>query len=222
MFKIVVIGANGKMGKTAQEAIGLMPNFSIIEKVNRNDNLDEILKSVKPDIAIDLTTHESVSKNSWTIVKNGVRPIIGTSGLSKHEMDDLSAYCQEKMLGGIIAPNFSLAFAFINKISKEFAKYYDDISIVEFHHAQKKDKPSGTARYTANIVGINESNIASVRSNGFLAKQQLYINSESERILIDHESFNRSSFLKGIQMSIEKVLKLENLVVGLENILETK
>lgn len=218
MLKVAIIGANGKMGKVAQEAIALMKNYSVVAKITREDNLESILTSLKPDIAIDLTSHESVQKNSWTIVKSGVKPIIGSSGLSTKEIDDLSKYCHEKKLGGLIIPNFSLAFAFINKVSKDFAKYYDDFSIVEFHHAQKKDKPSGTARYTAEIVGINESQIASVRSNGFLAKQQIYINSDSERIVIDHESFNRNSFLKGIQLSATKVTSLNNLVVGLENI----
>ncbi len=220
MIQVALIGAHGKMGKIAEDALNLMNNFTIVALIKRGENLAEILSSTKPDIAIDLTSHESVSQNTWDIVKSGVRPIIGTSGLSQEETKKLITFCNEKKLGGIIAPNFSIAFAFINKMSKGLAQYYDDISIVEFHHAQKKDKPSGTARYTAEIVGIEESSIASVRSNSFLAKQQIYVSSESERIVIDHESFNRNSFLKGIQLCLKEVVKLDHLVVGLENILK--
>ena len=219
MFKVAIIGANGKMGKIAEEAIKLTHDFSVVARVGRNDNLESVLSSLKPDIALDLTSHESVKQNSWTIVKSGVHPIIGASGLSMKDMDDLVSYCHEKKLGGLVIPNFSIAFAFINKVTKEFSQYYDDISIVEFHHAQKKDKPSGTARYTAEIAGVDENQIASIRSNGFLAKQQIYINSDCERIVIDHESFNRNSFIKGIQLSLNKVMKLNGMLVGLENII---
>jgi 4-hydroxy-tetrahydrodipicolinate reductase len=220
MLKVVVLGANGKMGKCVEMALSQMKGFEIVARIQREDDLETILKSTKPDIAIDVTSHESVLKNSWCLVKNGVRTIIGTSGLSMKDMDDLSLYCQEKKLGTLIIPNFSLAFALINRVSKEFSKYFDDVSIVEFHHAQKKDKPSGTARYSAEIFGLEESHIASVRSNGFLAKQQIYINSDSERIILDHESFNRSSFIKGIQLSLNKVTKINGLIVGLENVLD--
>lgn len=220
MKRVAIIGANGKMGKIVQQSIEALNEYTIVAKVNRNDNLDEILKSTKPHIAIDVTSYESVAQNTWTIVKNGVHPIIGTSGLGQREINELYQFCKEKKLGAFIVPNFSLAFALINKISREFAQYYSDFSIVEFHHAQKKDKPSGTAKHTANIVGVNENEIVSVRSNGFLAKQQLYINSESERIVIDHESFSRNSFVKGIQLCIEKVLVSHGLVVGLENIVQ--
>ncbi len=219
MHKVVVIGANGKMGKIVQEAISLMNDFSLVAEVNRGDDLENILKLHKPAIAIDVSSHSVVKQNAWTILKNGARPVVGASGLSLIELEELVSYCKDKKLGGLVIPNFSIAFAFINKVTKEFSEFYEDISIVEFHHAQKKDKPSGTARYTAKIANIDENQIASVRSNGFLAKQQIYINSESERIVIDHESFSRKSFIKGIQLSLNKVLKLDTMLVGLENAL---
>lgn len=219
MYKIVIIGANGKMGKLAEETINQMVNFSIVAKITRGNNLSEVLKSFKPDIAIDLTSYTCVRENALTIIKNGVRPVIGTSGLLENEIEELQVCCQEQQLGGLFIPNFSVGMACINKLLRELKPYFSDFSIVEFHHAQKQDKPSGTARYTANMLGIDEKHIASIRTNGFLAKQQVYINSENERIIIDQESFSRNSFMQGIQLSITKVLQLNQFIVGLENIL---
>lgn len=219
MTKALIIGAKGRMGKIAIEAIRLMEDFTVIAEVGRGQDLDAALKKTKPDIAIELSTHESVKENSWIIVRNNVRLIIGASGLKKQEIEELEEFCKENKLGGIVAPNFSLGMALSNKMAREMSLYFNDISIVEFHHAQKKDKPSGTARYTAELCGVNESDIVSIRSNGFLAKQQVLISGEGERLVIDHESFNRDSFRKGIQLCCKKVLDLNELKIGLENII---
>ncbi len=217
--KIAVIGSNGKMGALANSVVESMENCALVAKINRNDNLDEVLKATRPDIAIELTSHESVLRNSHTIINNGIYPIIGSSGLKPLDIEELSSLCTRNNVGGIVAPNFSVGMALISKLSKDLKQYYNEFSIIEFHHAQKKDKPSGTARYTAEILGVKEEDICSIRSNGFVAKQQLYISSEGERILIDHESFDRTSFSKGISLCINKVMTLNNLILGLENIL---
>lgn len=219
MLKVAIIGAGGKMGLLAEEAVNLMDNATIVAKISRHDNLSEVLKSTKPDVAIELTNHLSVYDNACTILKNHVRPVIGSSGLSQLQIEEIQSYCHDAHQGGVFIPNFSIGVACTNKMVKELKQYFDDFAIVEFHHVQKTDKPSGTARYTANLIDLPEEQIASVRANGFLAKQQVYINSESERLIIDHESFSRKSFIKGIQISINKVMQLDSFIVGLEQIL---
>jgi 4-hydroxy-tetrahydrodipicolinate reductase len=218
-IKAAIIGSNGKMGQLANQVTQSMPNCSIVAQITRHDDLDAVLKLTKPDIAIELTSHESVFHNTQTIITNRVFPIIGSSGLKHEDIETLSLLCSDHKIGGIIAPNFSLGMALISKMAKELKQYYDEFSIIEFHHAAKKDKPSGTARYTSQLLGTNEQDICSVRSNGFVSKQQLYVSSPGERILIDHENFDRNSFAKGISLCINKVLSLDSLVVGLENIL---
>ncbi len=218
-IKIAIIGCNGKMGQLANKVINSMTNCSIVAYIGKNDDLDTILKSTKPDIAIELTSYESVYANAETIINNKVSPIIGSSGLKSSDTQALSLLCNNNKIGGIIAPNFSLGMALISKFTKDLKKYYNDFSIIEFHHAAKKDKPSGTARHTSELLDVDEQNICSIRSNGFIAKQQLYVTAPGERILIDHESFDRDSYSKGISLCINKVMNLNNLVVGLENIL---
>jgi 4-hydroxy-tetrahydrodipicolinate reductase len=219
-MRVAIIGAKGKMGVLADEAISAMPSVKEVIRVYSSDDLNDVLANTKPDIAIELTSHVSVARNAECIVNNRVKPLIGASGLTKAQIDDLCRHCAEHKLGGLVIPNFSLGVAYMTKLTKMMSRHFKDISIVEFHHAQKKDKPSGTASYTANLVGIAPETIASIRSPGFLAKQQVYINTEHERLIIDHESFSRHSFLQGIQLSIEALSKLSYMVVGLENILE--
>lgn len=219
IIKVAIVGANGKMGQLANAVVDAMPNCVIAAKINRNDDLDAVLKVTKPDIAIELTSHEHVFNNSRIIITNNISPIIGSSGLLASDIEALSSLCNKHEVGGIIAPNFSLGMALINKLSKDLKQYYDEFSVLEFHHAAKKDKPSGTARYTSQILGINEQDIASVRSNTFVAKQQLYVSAVGERILIDHESFDRKSFSKGIELCVNKAQHLKSLILGLENIL---
>lgn len=219
-MKVAIVGAKGKMGILADEALSTMPSVREIIRVYSSDDLDQVLANTKPDIAIELTSHLSVGRNVKSIINNRVKPLVGASGLTKAQIDDLCRHCAEHKLGGLIIPNFSLGVAYMTKLTAMMSRHFKDISIVEFHHAQKKDKPSGTASHTANLVGIAPETIASIRSPGFLAKQQVYINTEHERLIIDHESFSRQSFVQGIQLSIEVLSELSHMIVGLENILE--
>ncbi|HEX5797680.1 MAG TPA: dihydrodipicolinate reductase C-terminal domain-containing protein [Candidatus Saccharimonadales bacterium] len=221
MIKVVVVGAKGRMGQIAVEVMNAAEGFEVVGEVDKDEDLDAILKQTTPDIAIEFSGSEAVKENSWTIVNNSVRPVIGSSGLSQAEIEELEKFCKEKGLGGILVPNFSLGMALSNKFAKELSRYFKDISIIEFHHTKKQDKPSGTARNTAQAVGIDESLIASVRSGAFVAKQQMFFARDGERVVIDHETFNRKdSFGGGILLSCQKVMGLSELVVGLEKILD--
>jgi 4-hydroxy-tetrahydrodipicolinate reductase len=219
ILKVAIIGANGKMGSLVSNLISKLEQYKIVATIGRMDSLGSILQDTKPDIAIELTSNLSVFDNTKTIIQNNVRPIIGSSGLTQNEIKHLSVECDNKSLGGLIIPNFSLGIACVNKMSNTLKEHFSDFSIVEYHHRAKKDKPSGTAKHLANILTLDESEIASVRSDDFLAKLQLYVASQYERIIIDHESFDRKSFEPGIILSLKKIMELNKLVIGLENIL---
>ncbi len=216
---IAIIGAAGKMGLIVQHTLNNLKGYKTVAKIQRADDLKQQLLMHKPTVAIDVSSHLSVYAHAKTMIECGVKPLIGTSGLSLEQINELSGLCQQKKLGGIVAPNFSLGAAFIHKMVTELSQYYEDKSIVEFHHAQKKDKPSGTSRHTASLMKIDEGQIASVRSNSFLAKQQVFLSSPFERIVIDHESFDRQSYIKGIELCLRKIIELDYLAVGLENLI---
>lgn len=218
-IKIAIIGYKGKMGTLATELMSKQDNYTVVAKIGSSDNLDGILKNTQPDIAIELTSNKSVLENSQIIIDNHIRPVIGSSGLNQNEIDLLMAKCKMRNLGGLILPNFSLGVACLNKTALSLKEYFNDFSILEYHHRAKKDKPSGTARHIAHLLGNSEEEIAAIRSDGFVAKLQLYVNTPYERIMLDHESFDRKSFEPGILLSVIKVMELKELVVGLENII---
>lgn len=218
-IKVAIIGAKGKMGRVAVSIVNELSGYTLVASIQREDDLEQILKATKPDLAIELTSNTSVLRNTQIIIKNNVRPIVGSSGLSLEEMQDLAKECKSRALGGLIVPNFSLGVACLNKIAITLKEHFSDFSLVEYHHRAKKDKPSGTAWHMAQLLNVTKEEISSVRSDGFVAKLQLYVNTPYERIILDHESFDRKSFTSGIILSLKKVLMLQRLVVGLENII---
>lgn len=217
--KIAVIGYQGKMGDLTCKLLENEDGYEVVAKIGRNDDLDQILKKTKPDIALDFTSHLSVFTNIQIIIENGVRPLIGSSGLSLDQIQVLQKKCAQKELGGLIIPNFSLGIAVLNKMAMILENNFDEFSVIEYHHSAKKDKPSGTARHMANLLNIPEDEIASVRGDGFVAKLQVYANTPYERLILDHESFDRKSFVPGIMLSLNQIMQLNHMVVGLENIL---
>lgn len=219
-MKIVLIGAHGKMGRLCLSLLNASAeSYAIVGQVTRNDDLAAILKANQPDIAIDFTDCKSVFTNSNIIIECGVRPLIGTSGLSIEQTKYLAQKMAALNLGGMIIPNFSLSIALINKFLQNSKQYFSEFSILEAHHRQKKDKPSATARHAAHLVNLAEEEIASIRSDAYLAKLEVVAHNPFERLTITHESFDRQNFSAGIKLSLGKIMQLNLLIIGLENLL---
>ncbi len=143
--RLIINGAHGKMGQITTEFLKKYPQYEIVGELGRNDDLGkEILKN-KAEIVIDFTHAECVFRNALTIIGHNAHPIIGATGLSQEEIKTLSDLCLKKKLGGLIVPNFSVASVLMMHFAKIAAHYLPDVEIVEAHHPQKKDAPSGTA-----------------------------------------------------------------------------
>ena len=244
MIKVLVAGAEGKMGKITVATLLQHSDFNCIAKVSRNDNLEEIILETKPDIAIDFTTPDSVFKNCQTYIKLRLPPVIGTSGLSMTEIKQLQMGCEQQKLGAIIAPNFSLSAILMMKYAKDAARYFPDVEIIEMHHPFKLDSPSGTANKTAHLIvesrkttvstnGIASKNteqpargdlsqgipIHSVRLPGLFASQSVIFGGHSELLTIRHDCLDRQSCMPGVLLACKKVLELDHLIYGLENLI---
>ncbi|MBA4697480.1 MAG: 4-hydroxy-tetrahydrodipicolinate reductase [Legionella sp.] len=150
--RIIVNGAKGKMGRLACDVLNEHADFEVVASLNRGDNLRKIIKDQRADIVLDLTRADSVYKNSLAIIESGAHPVIGTSGLLPAEIKNLQAFCQEQKLGGLIVPNFSLGVMLMMRFAAEAARYLKDVAIIEYHHPQKFDAPSGTALRTAEMI----------------------------------------------------------------------
>lgn len=242
-IKVMVNGAFGKMGQLACAALENDARFELIAQTGRTDSLAEKLDHYKPEVVVDLTSAEHVFDNAFCIVRHHIRPVIGTTGLFPAQIESLTAQCEKNHLGGLIVPNFSIGAVLMMKFSQLAAPFYPDIEIVEAHHPQKKDAPSGTAMKTATDIaqmrkatqsddigkeliagarGARYENIPihSIRMAGVLAEQTVYLGHMGETLSITHRAIDRSCYMPGLLLSCAKVMHLSSLHYGLESILD--
>ncbi|MCT6841102.1 4-hydroxy-tetrahydrodipicolinate reductase [Lactobacillus mellis] len=251
MKKVLIAGATGSMGRKAVQLIEKQSDYQLVAilapnatadtqlpaAVSRFDNLADI--NLAADVWIDFTTPQAVFANVKFALEHQMRPIVGTSGLSAEQVQQLQAIAQQQQLGGIIAPNFGLSAVLLMKFAQEAAHYFPDAEVIEMHHADKLDAPSATAITTARLIAANrkktpaKTNMAteargadydgiavhSVRLPGYVAHEQVLFGGPGEALTIRQDSFDRSSFMQGVQVALEKVMDLQELVFGLEKIL---
>lgn len=263
-IKVVIAGPRGRMGREAVSLINNTEGYQlagVIDRVNEGMNLSQLegfsgidaeiftdlencLQKTSPDVLIDLTTPETGVKHTETALKYGVRPVVGTTGFTKQDLDSLSELAATKGIGAIIAPNFAVGAILMMKFAQMAAKHFPDVEIIELHHDQKLDAPSGTAVKTAELItAVRESkqqghpdeketlegarganidgiHIHSVRLPGLIAHQEVLFGGNGQMLSIRHDSFNRASFMSGVKLAVDAVMKLDILVYGLENIIE--
>lgn len=218
MHLVAIAGANGKMGQIAQTAINLLPNFKTIALITRADNLRESLITHRPKILIDVTLPEFAYEHAKTALELGVKPIIGTSGITEKEVRTLSSV--NAKTGGIIAPNFSISAILMMHFAELSAPYFSHSEIIEEHHQAKLDSPSGTAIKTAELINCN--NVHSIRRPGVIAKQTVLFANDTETLKLTQESLSRDSFIAGIQFACQQVLTITDLVYGLQQLIPGK
>ena len=240
--RVIVNGARGKMGSLACETINNHPAFELVASLGHGDDLQRTIIATKAQIVVELTRADCVYENSLTIIKNDVHPVIGASGLLPEQIKSLQHLCSEKKLGGIIVPNFSIAAVLMMRFAAEAAYFLPEVEIIEAHHQQKLDAPSGTAMKTAEMIAAarhdkknklmlkellpgargatyHDVNIHSLRLPGVLARQQVIFGNMGETLSITHDSIDRSSFMPGVILACEQVQKLNTLFYGLEHLL---
>ena len=240
--RVIVNGAHGKMGTLACRTIEAHPDFQLVASLGHRDDLQQTIVDTKAHIVIDLTRADCVYKNTLTIIDAGANPVIGTSGLIDDEIKSLRQRCESTHLGGLIVPNFSIAAILMMRFAAEAARFLPDVEIVESHHTQKLDAPSGTALKTAALIAQarrtprqelllkellpgargavhHDVNIHSLRLPGVLARQSVIFGNTGETLTITHDSIDRSSFMPGLILACEHVQSLDTLYYGLEHLI---
>jgi len=241
-IRVIVNGAQGKMGLVASEAIRQHPDFELVGQLTRQDDLKEAIALKRADVVLDLTRADVVYANALTIIESGAHPVIGTSGLKPDEIAALQSLCEQKNLGGIIAPNFSISVILMMRFAAQAAAYLPEVEIVETHTPQKYDAPSSTAIKTAEMIAAARKqlppespfreSIAGVRGGkcqgipihalrlpGLVARQSVIFASTGETLTITHDSVDRASFMPGVILCCQKVMGLQTLYYGMENLL---
>lgn len=239
---IIINGAQGKMGCLACEAIRQHPHFELAACLGRHDNLKQTIIDTGAPIVLDLTSAEVVYANTLTIIEAGAHPVIGTSGLLSKEITHLQGMCAEKKWGALIIPNFSISAVLMMQFAAMASKFFPAVEIIEAHHQQKVDAPSGTAIKTASMIAAARTEttpvlprttglpgargahyeqvpIHSIRLPGILARQQVIFGNEGETLSITHDTIDRHSFMPGVILACQRVMELDGLLYGLEQLL---
>ncbi len=243
MISILVNGAAGRMGQVAVHAISEHANFKLVGKTMRGDDLRQAIQHTQAQVVVDFTHPSVVFANTSTIIKAGARPVIGTTGLHPEQIAMLMAACQKAGLGGVIAPNFSLGTVLMMKQAVNVVKYLPQVEIIEMHHDGKADSPSGTAiRLAEMLVAANPQlnqpekpsratlphargamaagvPIHAVRLPGLLASLQVIFGSAGETVTFSENTIDRQCFMPGLLLACEKVMVLDKLVYGLDELI---
>ncbi len=228
-MKILVAGSSGKMGQEVVKLVKNTPEFELVGGVD--PNLSEIpgaavfpdlvsgLRETNPDVVVDFTTPQVVQENMETCFKAGVPMVVGTTGFTEDDLVRWQERAREKGWRAIIAPNFAIGALLMMKFAREAARYIERAEIIEYHHDQKKDAPSGTALRTAQqleeVLGYQVP-IHSVRLPGLVAHQEVIFGLHGQTLTIRHDSTSRESFMPGVKLAIENINNIDGVVIGLE------
>lgn len=257
MIKVGVVGASGKMGSEVVKTVIENSDMELVCAIDKfgvgnnvyNDiyiegNIKEALEIHKPEVVVDFTQPDTIFENAKLYLNMGIKPVIGTTGLKAQEIKELEELSKEKNVGCFIAPNFTIGAVLMMIFARTASKYFDNAEILEFHHNQKKDAPSGTAIKTAELMaqvkenfaqnncaetetikgsrgGCGNSNIQihSIRMPGFMASQEILFGAPGQILKIRHDSVDRKCYMSGVSLGIRHVYKENNFTYGLENIL---
>ena len=248
MTNIAVCGANGKMGQEVIKAVNNAKDLTLVAKIDIKEgefaSIKDAKESVKIDVLVDFTQPKSIYENALFCLNNGINIVIGTTGLTDEQIEELKKLSEKQGLGCLIAPNFSTGAVLMMKFAQMASKYFDNAEIIELHHNQKKDAPSGTAVKTAlmmagentnfttgncqeteTILGARGANsynnihIHSVRMPGYIASQEVLFGANGQLLSIRHDSMNRECYMDGVLRAVKYVIENHNFVYGLENIL---
>ncbi|WP_427016990.1 4-hydroxy-tetrahydrodipicolinate reductase [Pseudarthrobacter sp. P1] len=246
LLRVAVLGANGRMGRAAVKAVGDAPDLELVAALGRGDSLQTVLDA-KADVIVDLTVPASTEANVSFAVEHNIHAVVGTTGWNAERLATLTTLlAAHPHTGVLIAPNFALGSVLATSFAAKAAKYFDSVEIIELHHPNKVDAPSGTALRTAQLVAaaraaagtpaapdatetamdgargasVDGIPVHSVRLAGLVAHQEVLLGSMGEQLTIRHDSFNHESFMPGVLLGVRTVGSRPGLTVGLDGYLD--
>ncbi len=255
----VVQGASGRMGREVVAALCREPGLQLVAAVELDapnghlalpdgsgrvpfsSDLEQILTSCKPDVLVDFSTAEATMSAVRTAVKHGVNLVIGTTGLTAKDLDEIDRLAQAHRVGAVVAPNFALGAVLMLHLAKVAARYFDYAEIIEQHHHLKADAPSGTALATARAMADARDEpfcqppgqkrqdsrrhqtegvtIHSVRLPGILARQEVILGGPGQTLSLKHDAISRECYMPGVILAVKEVIKRKGLIYGLDSLL---
>ncbi|MBD2386772.1 4-hydroxy-tetrahydrodipicolinate reductase [Cylindrospermum sp. FACHB-282] len=273
LIPVIVNGAAGKMGREVIKAVAQAPDMTLLGAIDTTpehqgkdagelaglseplevpitNQLEPMLgyvageRQMAPGVIVDFTHPDAVYDNIRSAIAYGIRPVVGTTGLSPEQIQQLAAFADKASTGCLIIPNFSIGMVLLQQAAIAASRYFDHVEIIELHHNQKADAPSGTAIQTAQLLAelgktfnpaiVEETEkipgargsladegirIHSIRLPGLIAHQEVIFGAAGQIYTLRHDTSDRACYMPGVLLAIRKVLPLKSLVYGLEKIL---
>lgn len=241
-IKVGVLGAKGRMGQEVMRAVNEAPDLELVAALDLGDSLDQLLSN-NAEVVVDFTTPDSVMANLEYVIGAGIHAVVGTTGFDDDRLAKLeSQITLNPTVGVLVAPNFGLGAVLMMEFSKKAAKYFESAEIIELHHPNKVDAPSGTSTRTAELISkarsqaglglmpdatqtglvgargavVGDVHIHSVRLRGLLAHQEVIFGGPGETLSIRHDSLDRLGFMPGVLLGIREVGNHAGITYGLE------
>jgi len=239
-LKVGVLGARGRMGLEVCRAVEAADDLSLVAAVDVGDDRDALRAA---DVVVHFTTPDAVMDNLRWCLGEGLHCVVGTTGFDDERLDEVRALvAHQPTVGVIVAPNFGIGAVLMMRFAATAAPYFESVEIVELHHPNKIDAPSGTARRTADLIAearkgkaspdattqslegargadVGGVRIHAVRLGGLVAHQEVLLGGDGETLTIRHDSLSRESFMPGVLLAVRGVADRPGLTVGIEDLL---
>jgi len=245
-INVAVLGAKGRMGAETVKAISSASDLKLVAQIDLGDSLD-LLTSCGAQVVVDFTHPDSVMKNLEFAITHGINVVVGTTGFDEKKLSQIKSWLSDNpKVGAVIAPNFGLGAVLMMQFAAKAARYFESVEIVELHHPDKADAPSGTASRTAEMISearksahrpampdktssalegacgakVGDVPVHSVRLRGLVAHQEVLLGDQGETLSIRHDSIDRSGFMPGVLLAVREVINRPGLTFGLEHLME--
>jgi 4-hydroxy-tetrahydrodipicolinate reductase len=239
-MRVAIIGSEGKMGRAVVAAVRGAEGLELGATLDVGDELDEVAGS---DVAVIFTSPDAVMSAIHACIDAQVHCVVGTTGITPNHLDQISSWCAESSTNVLVVPNFAIGAVLMMAFAQQAAPYFSGVEIIEEHHPEKVDAPSGTALRTAELIAAARQNRAqppdatnqghpearganiggvrvhSIRMDGLVAHQTVQFGNPGELLTIRHDSTDRSSFMPGVVLAVQAVKDLPGVTVGLETVL---
>ena len=245
MIKVGVLGARGRMGSEVVKAVSEAPDLELVAALDLGDSLDALTAN-GAQVVVDFTTPDSVMANLEFLISNNINAVIGTTGFDDARIAKIKSLLASSKSGVLIAPNFAIGAVLMMEFATKAAKYFESAEIIELHHPNKVDAPSGTAARTAELMSksrkeaglapmpdatstsldgargatVGDIPVHSVRLRGLVAHQEVLLGGIGETLSIRHDSIDRVGFMPGVLLGVRQVVTHPGLTFGLENFME--
>ncbi|AEF40090.1 4-hydroxy-tetrahydrodipicolinate reductase [Hoyosella subflava] len=245
-IRVGVLGAKGKVGTAICDAVEAAADLTLVAAVDRDDSLSDLTDN-GAQVVVDFTHPDVVMGNLEFLIGNGIHAVVGTTGFDQARLEQVREWLAlQPEVGVLIAPNFAIGAVLCMKFAEQAARFFDSAEIIELHHPNKADAPSGTAARTADLIGSARDNagcppmpdatstalygargasvsgvhVHSIRLAGLVAHQEVLFGTQGETLTIRHDSIDRTSFAPGVLLGVRGIARRSGLTIGIDPLMD--